>query len=85
MTIHSTISQSFMSHGTQGIDATYKTERLIQAAEARRNAATTGLRHSLGNMIISLGALIAGTTTTIQDRHATMPTPDPKPGFVPTR
>jgi hypothetical protein len=88
---HSSIGQSFLNNGTSAIDATHAMERRFEEAEARRilsiarhHDSGTGLRHTLGAMIISLGTVIAGTTATIQDRQATMPDPSPKPGFVPT-
>lgn len=91
-TSSSFISHNFFANGTPAIDATHMMERRLAEAEsrrliasARRNASGTGLRHMVGTMIISVGAVIAGTTTNIQDRQATMPDPTPKSGFVPTR
>lgn len=89
---HSPVGLDFLAHGTQAIDTTFAVERRRAEADARRIIANargthpaTGLRHALGTVIISLGAIIAGTTTTIQDRQATMPAPAPKSGYVPTR
>ena len=84
-TPHPTIGNSFRTQGRGGMEATYKRERWMAAAKSRRNATGNGLRHSIGSLVISLGAFIAGTTTHIQDRQATMPVPTPKTGFVPTR
>jgi hypothetical protein len=92
MTVHSTIGHSFLASGTPAIDTAYAMDRRLAEAESRRLVANarnaespTGLRHAIGSLLISFGAFIAGTTTHIQDRQATMPAPAPKPGFVPTR
>jgi hypothetical protein len=89
---HTPIGLDFLAHGNQAIDVNHASERRQAEADSRRIIASirdaqpsTGPRHALGTLIISLGAFIAGTTANIQDRQATMPAPTPKSGYVPTR
>lgn len=86
------IGTSLTTHGIQGVGTHHKVHQLMADAEKQRlisdlhGAGTrSGLRHRLGGMMISLGAVIAGKTHDIQERQATMPSPTAKSGFVPTR
>jgi hypothetical protein len=92
LSIHSRIGTRVLDYSNVGIHTHYRIGLLLADAETRQRLAElrdaghrTTLRIRIGEMMIALGAAIAGTTHDLHDRQATMPPPLRKPGFSPTR
>lgn len=87
MSIYSPIGNRFLDYSNVGIHTHYRIALLLADAESRQSLAgyRSTLRGRIGEMMITLGVAIAGTTHDLQERRASMPTPSRKPGFSPTR
>ncbi len=89
---HTSVGQDFMTFGNEAIGVHHAIQRRLVDAERhviitniRNRTQPTGIRNRLGGMMIALGTHLAGKTIDLQERQATMPAPEPKSGFVPTR
>jgi hypothetical protein len=86
------IGHNFITFGNEGVGVHHTVERRMSevkkhqiVANLRNEYQPSWLRRSLGSLLITTGALIAGKSAHIQDRQATMPAPAPKSGMLPTR
>jgi hypothetical protein len=89
---HASIGHNFITFGNEGVGVHHTVERRMSEIEKHQIMSTlrnghqpSWLRHTLGSLLITTGALIAGSSAHIQDRQATMPAPAPKSGLLPTR
>lgn len=92
LSIHSQISTRLLDYSNVGLHTEYRIALLLADAESRQHLAElrdarhrTNLRIRIGELMIALGAAIAGTTHTLHDRQPSLPSPSRKPGLSPTR